>query len=284
LPASQVLIFKKITELNHYVSLQKRTGKTVGFVPTMGALHEGHISLIQASKLQTNITICSIFVNPTQFNDQNDLQKYPRTPESDIEMLKSAGCDGVFMPEVSEMYPTTDERQFDFGHLDKILEGAHRPSHFNGVAQIVSKLFEYVNADKAFFGSKDYQQVMVVRELVKQLNYPLEIIACPIIRENDGLAMSSRNMLLNPEERKAASFLPFLMNKVMELKQNGFQSSQIKEFVSASLVTNPIYKLDYFVLCDPETLQEVELQQDLKVIALIACFVGKIRLLDNHLI
>ena len=194
-----MLIFDTKSALNAHLESIKSQNIQIGFVPTMGALHPGHTSLIDLSKKRGLFTICSIFVNPTQFNDQNDLKNYPRTPEKDLEMLKLAGCDAVFMPSVSEIYPKEDKRQFDFGHLDTILEGAHRPGHFLGVAKVVSILFDIVKPHIAFFGSKDYQQVMVIKELVRQLKLSIEIVPCPIIREADGLAMSSRNMRLNKE-------------------------------------------------------------------------------------
>lgn len=281
MPALYVLIFTKIADLKSFIAEIKASGKTIGFVPTMGALHYGHISLIEASKKLTDLTICSIFVNPTQFNDKKDLERYPKTPKEDTELLKEAGCDVLFMPEANEMYPEKDSRIFDFGYLDKILEGAHRPGHFNGVAQIVSKLFEIVQPHKAFFGSKDYQQVMIVKALVKQLNLSVEIIACPILREDDGLAMSSRNMLLTSEERSSASLIPQLMQKVNELKGKGEPVNNIIQFVKSELNKNSIYKLDYFSICDAETLQEIITFEKKKTVALIACFVGKIRLIDN---
>ncbi len=180
-----MLVLRKIKEIREILDAERQKGKSIGFVPTMGALHAGHISLINFSKQQTGFTVCSIFVNPNQFNNQSDLTHYPRTPDADIRLLEAAGCDVLYMPEVSDVYPERDDRVFDFGYIDKILEGAHRPGHFNGVGQVVSILLEGVKPDKAFFGSKDYQQVMVVKELVRQLALPVEIIACPILREAD---------------------------------------------------------------------------------------------------
>jgi pantoate--beta-alanine ligase len=191
----------------------------------------------------------------------------------------------VFMPGVQEMYPQTDKRQFDFGYLDKILDGAHRPGHFNGVAQIVSRLFDIVQPDMAFFGSKDYQQLMIIRELVKQLQYPIEIVACPIIRESDGLAMSSRNALLSTDEREAAKVIPQLLLKAREMKKQNKEVNEIVAYVNAQLGKNKIYKPDYFVICDAGTLKEVNSFREAEDhIALIACFVGKIRLIDNMVI
>jgi pantoate--beta-alanine ligase len=280
-----VLIFTKIDELLPYLHEKKASGLTLGFVPTMGALHAGHISLIEASKNTCDLTICSIFVNPTQFNDKKDLERYPKTPASDLEMLKNAGCDLVFMPSVQEMYPQKDERTFDFGKLDKVLEGAHRPGHFNGVAQVVSRFFDIIQPHKAFFGNKDYQQVMIIKALVKLLNYNIEIVTCPTLREPDGLAMSSRNALLSVEERKAASLIPVLMMRAKTLMDNGSEVPNIKVEVMAELSKNSIYRLDYFAICDGDTLEEItSFSQTNKPVALIACFVGKIRLIDNLLL
>jgi pantoate--beta-alanine ligase len=277
-----MLIFDTKSALNAHLESIKSQNIQIGFVPTMGALHPGHISLIDLSKKRGLFTVCSIFVNPTQFNDQNDLKNYPRTPEKDLEMLKLAGCDAVFMPSVSEIYPKEDKRQFDFGHLDTILEGAHRPGHFLGVAKVVSILFDIVKPHIAFFGSKDYQQVMVIKELVRQLNLPIEIVPCPIIREEDGLAMSSRNMRLSAEERQAAKLLPTILQKAKNLKMAGSTLQEIKTMVDDSLKGNSLYKLDYFEICDPNNLNLLnEVKPNTPSIALIACFVSQIRLIDN---
>lgn len=277
-----MLIFDTKSALNAHLESIKSQNIQIGFVPTMGALHPGHTSLIDLSKKRGLFTVCSIFVNPTQFNDQNDLKNYPRTPEKDLEMLKSAGCDAVFMPSVSEIYPKEDTRQFNFGHLDNILEGAHRPGHFLGVAKVVSILFDIVKPHIAFFGSKDYQQVMVIKELVRQLKLFIEIVPCPIIRESDGLAMSSRNMRLNKEEREAAKLIPVLLNEAKRMKLAGKSLQEIKLMVNDRLNANQIYKLDYFEICDPNNLHLLnEVDPAKQSIALIACFVGQIRLIDN---
>ena len=277
-----MLIFTKITELQAFLAQTNGKKQTVGFVPTMGALHLGHISLIKASKKECDITICSIYVNPTQFNDKNDLERYPKTPEKDLELLSNIACDVVFVPTTEEMYSSKEERIFDFGYLDKILEGSHRPGHFNGVALIISKFFDIVKPYKAFFGSKDYQQVMIVKALVKQLHYDVEIKSCPILREEDGLAMSSRNALLNPDERKAAKIFPWLMDEVKALKEKGADINEIKNMVEVSLKKNSIYKLDYLAICDAASLKELNsFNEAQSYVVLIACFVGKIRLIDN---
>jgi pantoate--beta-alanine ligase len=279
-----MLVLHKIKEIEEIITLQKQKGNTVGFVPTMGALHQGHISLINYSKQQTDLTVCSIFVNPTQFNNASDLTHYPRTPEADIKLLEDAGCDILYMPDVNDVYPENDSRKFNFGYLDTILEGAHRPGHFNGVGQVVSILLQGVKPDKAFFGSKDYQQVMVVKSLVKQLNLPVEIIACPILREPDGLAMSSRNTRLSVEERKIAALIPKLMQEAIEVvKQKGLTAA--KAFVVESVSKVPEMRLEYYEVCNAETLELAdENNVPDKAVSLIAVFVGNIRLIDNWMI
>ena len=277
-------VFQQISDIKIYLSLQKIKHKTVGFVPTMGALHQGHISLINASKKACDITVCSIFVNPTQFNNANDLTRYPRTPEVDIQLLEQAGCDVLYMPDVKDIYPTKDTRLFDFGYIDTILEAEHRPGHYNGVGQVVSILLAGIEPHKAFFGSKDYQQVMIVKALVKQLKLPVEIISCPILREDDGLAMSSRNMLLTPEERKMAALVPKMMEKTRDIaKQIGVSAA--KSYIHNEVAKVPIMKLDYYEVCDTETLEPLSaLKPNQQAISLIAVFVGNIRLIDNWMI
>lgn len=270
-----------IVEVSRLLEEYRKQGEVLGFVPTMGALHEGHLSLLAESKKQCSISICSIFVNPTQFNDKKDLERYPRMPEKDCEMLEKAGCDVVFMPDVKEMYPEPDTRIFDFGTLDKVLDGAHRPGHFNGVGQVVSKLFDIIKPHRAFFGLKDYQQVLIIKNLVKQLHLPVEIVACPILREADGLAMSSRNMLLSPEERKAASLIPKLMQESKELSGK-LPLGEIKNKLLEEIKTEPLLKADYIEFCNADTLESIsEIKQAEKIICLAAIFSGKIRLIDN---
>lgn len=273
-----------IIEVNRLLAEHRKQGEVIGFVPTMGALHEGHISLLAESNKQCDVSVCSIFVNPTQFNDKKDLERYPRMPQQDCEMLEKNGCDIVFMPSVEEMYPQPDTRVFDFGKLDKVLDGAHRPGHFNGVGQVVSKLFDIIKPGKAFFGLKDYQQVLIVKELVRQLKMPVEIVPCPILREADGLAMSSRNALLSAEERKAASLIP----KIMRLAKNEFGKmplEALKNKLQEELKKESLLKPDYLEFCDAETLQSVnEIKPGQKIIFLVAIFSGRIRLIDNVLI
>ena len=275
-----MIICQTIEEVRQF---QSHLGKkTVGFVPTMGALHKGHISLIEESKKQCNITVCSIFVNPTQFNDKNDLARYPRTPEADIKLLEEASCDMLFMPSVEEMYPEPDTRVFDFSPIDKVLDGAHRLGHFNGVAQIVSKLFDAVKPSKAFFGQKDFQQVLIIKTMVKQLKFTVEIVPCPILREADGLAMSSRNTLLTPEERQAAKLIPKIMQEAKELAKS-MSLKKLEQKLLDETKVEPLLKPDYIMFCDAETLQPVN-DLNKKVVCLAAIFSGRIRLIDNILV
>jgi pantoate--beta-alanine ligase len=268
-------------ELSSRISVLKGQGKTIGFVPTMGALHEGHLSLVGKSKEHCDVTVASIFVNPTQFNDPQDLKRYPRTPEKDVEMLEKAGCDVLFFPAVEEVYPEKDTRVFNFGHLDTIMEGAKRPGHFNGVGQVVSKLFDMVAPHKAFFGMKDFQQIAVIREMVRQLNYPVEIISCPIIREESGLAMSSRNNLLEPECRKNAPHIHATLKKACNLAA-GMNVTDLKQWIATAIDGNPCLKTEYVEIVDDRTLQVVKNWSDPgRKVACVAVYAGKIRLIDN---
>ena len=199
-----MIILETVSDLQKAIFPLKKEGKSVGFVPTMGALHEGHVSLVKKSIEQNDITVVSVFVNPTQFNNQEDLIKYPRTLDKDTSLLESVGADIVFAPLVKEIYPEPDTRQFDFGLLDKVMEGKFRPGHFNGVAQVVSRLFDIVKPDRAYFGEKDFQQLAIIRDMVKQYNFPIEIVPMPIIRELSGLAKSSRNQRLSETEKEQA--------------------------------------------------------------------------------
>ncbi|MEO6302939.1 MAG: pantoate--beta-alanine ligase [Bacteroidia bacterium] len=278
-----MLIFTKIAELQAFLKEIKEQNQTVGFVPTMGALHNGHISLINLAKKACNVVVCSIFVNPTQFNDKADLKRYPRMPEKDAAFLEKAGCDVLFLPSVEEIYPTEKKEIFDFGYLNTVLEGKYRPGHFNGVAQVVKRFFEIVGPNKAFFGSKDYQQVMIIKALAKQMHSNIEIVTCPILREADGLAMSSRNALLDEEERKIASLVPKIMLQAKEIAINkGINDA--KQFISNEVAKIPVMKLEYFEVCDAELNEISNLGSTKNAIALIAVFVGKIRLIDNIII
>ncbi len=269
-----------ISELQEILQNSHRE-KSVGFVPTMGALHQGHISLIKTSVAQNDITVCSVYVNPTQFNDKSDLECYPRDIEKDTKLLEEAGCDILFAPSDSEMYPEPDTRTFDFGNLETVMEGEFRPGHFNGVGQIVSKLFSIVNPDKAYFGLKDFQQLAVIRRLVELEKFDIEIVPCPILRESDGLALSSRNALLEPQKRAAA---PIIFRTLREAKDKARSTSipEIKNLVKDTIEASKELELEYFEIVDDKNLQPVaEISTKTPVTACIAVYAGKVRLIDN---
>lgn len=274
-------VVKHINELKPILNKQRNRGLSIGFVPTMGALHDGHLSLVKNADSQVNFIVASIFVNPTQFNDKKDLERYPRDLEKDLELLSATQCNLVFAPEADEIYPSPDTRNFDFGQLETVMEGKFRPGHFNGVAQVVSRLFEIVNPDKAFFGQKDFQQLAIIREMVKQLNSHVEIIACPIIREPDGLAMSSRNMLLSEEQRNNAS----LIFKTISAAANKTDTLSVKnlcDWVKSEIDKNEYLNTEYFEIVNELTLQPIKSWNDTgNKIACIAVHCGKIRLIDN---
>ena len=274
-----MIVIEKIADLQAYI--KEKAAKSVGFVPTMGALHDGHISLITSSVAENDLCVASVFVNPTQFNDKADLERYPRTPEADCAMLQAAGCDVVFMPTVQEMYPEEDTRQFNFGSLETVMEGKYRPGHFNGVAQIVSKLFDAVQPNKAYFGEKDFQQVAIIRAMVQQLNYPIEIIACPIIREESGLARSSRNTLLTNEQRKKAALIAEVLTKSTTFAQNNSVAATIS-WVEDQFKGDTEFTMDYYEIVDGNTLQPItDWNESNFVVGCIAIYCGKIRLIDN---
>jgi pantoate--beta-alanine ligase len=257
-----------------------------GFVPTMGALHNGHLSLVDRAINECPVVIVSIFVNPTQFNDKEDLKNYPRPIEKDIEMLSDIlrENDIVFTPPTEEIYPGEDTRIFDFGNLDKVMEGLQRPGHFNGVGQVLTRLFEIVNPDIAFFGQKDFQQVTIVRELVRQTGNKIKIICCPIVRESDGLAMSSRNQLLEPGIRKNAGIIYSSISQAAELVKTK-NISEVTEFVKNRIGGIPGFTVEYFEIADDRELMTMhgksEVLPDRKYFACIAVKAGKIRLIDN---
>lgn len=256
-------------------------GKTVGFVPTMGALHQGHISLVKQAVSETPVVVVSIFVNPTQFNDPNDLEHYPRTLENDMKLLEPTGCSIVFAPNAKEVYPEPDKRKFNFGKLEEVMEGKHRPGHFNGVAQVVSRLFDIVKPTKAYFGLKDFQQLAIVKNMVKQLQLPVEIVPCAIIREESGLAMSSRNELLTEEQRKNAAVISETLFKAKELKEQK-SVQEIADWVTKTINKNPFLDVEYFEIVDDEQLQPVNNWDEKSIkVGCVAVFCGKIRLIDN---
>jgi pantoate--beta-alanine ligase len=278
---------KVISTVNEVQNLLKRTKLSpVGFVPTMGALHEGHLSLVENAVRQCQVVVVSIFVNPTQFNDKNDLENYPRTPGNDLELL--AGVlrenDMVFTPNVKEIYPEEDKREFHFGNLDNVMEALHRPGHFNGVAQVVSRLFNIVAPDTAFFGQKDFQQLAVIKALVKQTGDKVKIIGNPIVREKDGLAMSSRNRLLDNEIRKNANIIYKTISSVSSMIKIS-DVTEIKSFVNDSINKVDGFKVEYFEIVDDTELIPVvnknEMEKGKLYFGCIAVQAGKIRLIDN---
>jgi pantoate--beta-alanine ligase len=272
----------KTAELKSRLSqLKGQESKTIGFVPTMGALHRGHLSLVDLSKSMCDITVVSIFVNPTQFNDRADYRRYPRTPEDDAAMLENTGCDIIFIPAEEEIYPEKDDRIFDFGKLDKVMEGKFRPGHFNGVAQVVSRLFDIVNPDKSFFGQKDFQQVGIIKSMIRQLNLSVEIIVAPIVREQDGLAMSSRNMLLTENQRTEAAKISraLLYAKEQALK---IPLNDLRDEVTRRINSSPELEVEYMEIVDAAGLQPVSEWDDVgEIFACVAVHAGNIRLIDN---
>lgn len=270
------------SEIKNQIQELKSKGFKIGFVPTMGALHAGHISLIERAKVENDFVVCSIFVNPTQFNNKEDLKHYPRTFEKDAALLSEAGCDIIFAPEASEMYPDNETQEtWDFGSLEYVMEGKFRPGHFNGVAMIVSRLFDCVLPTKAYFGEKDYQQLLVIKSMVKQKNYAIEIVGCPIKREASGLAMSSRNMRLSTEEINAAAFIYASLNKAKQLSATKAVKDILAEIVK-DYEQNLQLELEYFELADAETLAPVEdWSKHAGVRAFVAAQCGPVRLIDN---
>jgi pantoate--beta-alanine ligase len=274
-------VYTHIEDLQSALKPFRSKDKIIGYVPTMGALHKGHLSLVQQSIENTDITVVSIYVNPTQFNDKNDLNNYPRVLKRDCELLEASGCQVVFTPTDKEMYPEPDNRIFEMGQLSTIMEGKHRPGHFNGVAQIVSKLFDSVQPHIAFFGQKDFQQLAIIRKLVKDYKYSIKIQACAIIREDDGLAMSSRNMLLSNEQRSAAPIIFKALCGARDLVGK-VDLIDIRKYVENKINQNPNLKLEYFEVVNSNTLDPVENINDIiPLTACIAVFAGKIRLIDN---
>lgn len=277
-----MLFFKKIQHLQAQLQQVRQQKTPIGFVPTMGALHTGHLALLQQAAKAGHYTVCSIFVNPTQFNDLRDLEKYPRTPEKDIEMLANVGCDVLFMPSVEEIYPPDLlKRTFEFGHLDKVMEGAFRPGHFQGVAEVVSRLLDIVQPNALYMGQKDYQQVTIVRSMLEQLQSPVKLVMAATLREADGLAMSSRNVRLTPEFRQKAPLIYQTLLQAKSWVQHGHPPQEIQQLASQKL-TNGGLKPEYFDLVDGETLLPIERFNDSKnVVACAAAWAGEVRLIDN---
>jgi len=284
-----MIIFRQIGALKRHLYLQKQKGQTIGFVPTMGALHEGHLSLIRTSRSVTTITICSIFVNPTQFNDPADFAKYPITTARDIQLLMQEQTDILFLPSVEEMYPAgiISNQQYQLGYLETILEGEHRPGHFQGVCQVVHRLLQIVEPDKMLLGQKDYQQCMVLKKLVALINIPAHIVVSNTVRESSGLAMSSRNLRLSPDQKqKATAIYKILLSIKSSISETSI--GNIVQQAAAALLNNGFDKVDYIAIANADTLElmHADDQWDSKtpLVALIAAFMGEVRLIDNMIL
>lgn len=275
-------IFKQIAPLKAFLVEARQRGKSVGLVPTMGALHQGHLALIKASQIQNQITVSTIFVNPTQFNNPADLLKYPRTIERDTELLKEVRCDALFSPETDELYPQKSILTLDFGHLDKVMEGEFRPGHFSGVGLVVSKLLHIVEPDHAYFGQKDWQQFAVISRLVDELKFNVQLHSVPTLREPDGLALSSRNLRLTAEQRITGSvFYRALVNAKRELK-SGKNIASVKMMVKEMVEHHPDIRLEYFEVAESENLNLLhDVDGTKRPIMCIAGYVGEVRLIDN---
>ncbi|RYY37359.1 MAG: pantoate--beta-alanine ligase [Sphingobacteriaceae bacterium] len=275
-------IFTTKQQVKQYIQQVRALGKTIGFVPTMGALHAGHLSLIEQARHQCDIVVSSIFVNPTQFNDPKDLERYPRPIEADTEKLEQAGCDALFNPQVDEMYAGNEQWHLDIGELEHLLEGASRPGHYQGVMQVVNKLFDIVEPDKAYFGQKDFQQFMVISKMIELLNLPVKLVMCPIERETDGLAMSSRNVHLTADDRLHA----LILSKTLQWVKDNFDRNNVtalKTGAFAAINNEPGVEADYFEIADGDTLHQAN-KNSQTIVALAAAKVGKTRLIDNMII
>lgn len=274
-------VFSKIAETTAFIQEQRNSGLTIGFVPTMGALHEGHISLMRQAKSENDLLVVSIFVNPIQFNNKSDLEKYPKTLESDSLMLEEVGCDVLFAPSAAEMYPKPIVKNYDFGKLGDVMEGANRPGHFNGVAIVVKKLFEICLPNKSYFGEKDFQQLAIINKLVKIENLDLEIVPCPIVRESDGLAMSSRNTRLSSNQRQIA---PFIYEILLQARNLAGKKSvdEVKSWVENKFNSNKAFQLEYFEISDDVDLQRVSSWNEAEnTMGFVVANMGNVRLIDN---
>ena len=275
-------VFTTAAALRAYAEAARRAGRRLGLVPTMGALHEGHLQLVRAAAAHCDAVIASVFVNPTQFNNPDDLRLYPRVPEQDAALLAPAGCAALFLPPVAEVYPQPAALRFDFGPLEQVMEGAHRPGHFNGVATVVSKLFHLARPHAAYFGQKDLQQVAVVRQLVADLSFDLELVVFPTVREADGLAMSSRNRRLPPAARAVAPRLYQVLTQAAAQVRQGLPPAQMQAQALAALAEEPQITPEYFELVDAHSLQPVQHYTHGQELALcVAAHLGGVRLIDN---
>lgn len=269
----------KIDELLSCVDTFKREGKTIGLLPTMGALHEGHLSLAKRAKEENDVLICSVFVNPIQFNNKEDLEKYPRDLKADVALLDGIGCDVVFAPSAEEVYAEEPTEKYSFGALEQVLEGPQRPGHFNGVATIVHKLFKWARPDRAYFGEKDYQQIAIVKDLVRQFSIPVQIVECPIYRDADGLATSSRNRRLSAKARKIAPKIHEILLKSATLAKD-MSYSQIKSYVEGEFAMRNDFELEYFEVVDAKTLQPIRRPSENGAVGCVAVWLDGVRLID----
>lgn len=275
-------VFSKIADLQNELFYLRKQGKSVGLVPTMGALHEGHASLVRKSVADDDITVVSVFVNPTQFNDKADLERYPRSIEADCSLLESCGADYCFAPSVEEIYPTPDTRQFEFPPITTVMEGANRPGHFNGVCQVVSRLFYIVRPNRAYFGEKDWQQIAVVKRLVSHIGLNVQIVECPIVREKDGLAMSSRNSLLTPSERAIAPYIYKALSESLKYAES-HSVAETHDWVVSQINACQGLDVEYYSIVDGETLLEVADWNHANVVGCVTVYCGStpIRLIDH---
>jgi pantoate--beta-alanine ligase len=278
-----MILYKKAIDLENYVERERKSGKSIGFVPTMGALHAGHVSLLEICNKQSDISICSIFVNPTQFNDAKDFEKYPITIAEDILKLEEAKCKVLFLPSVEEMYPkgTKNVADYNLGSLQFVLEGKYRPGHFQGVSQVVHRLLNIVKPDTLFLGQKDFQQCLVIKNLIQQLQMPVSTFIAETMREPSGLAMSSRNMRLSEEERKKAAFI----YECLQTIQKEYTATDLQALIESAtqqLMRNGFTKVDYVAIANAETLEPIgTYNPNIPMVALIAAFIGEVRLIDN---
>ena len=273
-------VFNTVKELKNELASYRAEGKTIGLVPTMGALHDGHLSLVKRAKQECDIVVVSDFVNPIQFNNQHDLETYPRTLDEDVEKLRGVDCDYVFAPSVEEMYPTPSTDKYSFGILEEVMEGPRRPGHFSGVAVVVRRLFDIVEPQKAFFGEKDFQQLAIIKNLVQQINYDIEIVPCPIVRADDGLALSSRNKRLSPENRAKAPKIHATLSAATE-KMNSMSVDEVKQWVMDVFTQDPAFEPEYFEIVEDVTLQPVASWDEAEgVVGCIAVWMDDVRLID----
>lgn len=275
-------VLRTVGELRQAMESHRNAAQTIGLVPTMGALHAGHLSLMERSCRDNDITVASIFVNPTQFNNATDLKTYPRTEEKDCALLEKAGVDYAFVPSVEEIYPEPDTRVFDLGEVAEVMEGAMRPGHFNGVAQIVSRLFSYVNPTRAYFGEKDFQQIAVIRRMAQLEGFDFEIIACPIVREADGLALSSRNVRLTPEQRQIAPAIHRTLARSLDLARDK-SVGEVKQWVKEEIDRQPFMTTEYYEIVNPLTMQPTDswMTPDGPAVGCVTVYCGDVRLIDN---